>query len=343
MITPSTCRSRAFSLIELLVVIAIVALLTSILLPALADARRTARQAVCGSNLRQMGVGFESYAVDYRGRLASYTWTPGVRLSQWSILNELGAASALTNMKASANQAVDIMRRRSGRTDIYSRDNWGPQFLYTHLVLLDYLGEAMPNRMVACPEDGILINWQRDLKTLNPKPWGLDPLSAEATHLHYSASYSVTISQFAMDRSQGGLATAFPNPDNHISAYIGSLPLGTRKQSDVAFPAQKVLMFAKIARHHKLASFYGYPDTSQPLLFFDGSVQNVRTKNVNRGFNPNEPDNKSPVIISYAPNLTTEPPTRSGRGADPLYGYYRWTREGLKGIDIGGQERGLTK
>jgi prepilin-type N-terminal cleavage/methylation domain-containing protein len=59
----------AFSLIELLVVIAIVALLVGILLPALGQARMTARATVCGSRLQQIGVGLAAYLNDFPDRL----------------------------------------------------------------------------------------------------------------------------------------------------------------------------------------------------------------------------------------------------------------------------------
>lgn len=56
-----------FTLIELLVVVAIIALLISILLPSLNRAREQARMVVCGSNLRQVGVGMSYYNDEYDG------------------------------------------------------------------------------------------------------------------------------------------------------------------------------------------------------------------------------------------------------------------------------------
>jgi prepilin-type N-terminal cleavage/methylation domain-containing protein len=77
-------RTRAFTLVELLVVIAIIALLMSILMPALARVRNQAKDVLCQSNLKQLASCFSMYTGDNQGYFMEGYWgLPDCTSSNW--------------------------------------------------------------------------------------------------------------------------------------------------------------------------------------------------------------------------------------------------------------------
>ena len=67
-------RKNAFTLIELLVVISIIALLIGILLPALGQAQRSAKNVISQANQRSLNTGAANYSADNKDAIFSYTW-----------------------------------------------------------------------------------------------------------------------------------------------------------------------------------------------------------------------------------------------------------------------------
>ena len=90
--SPAQRRSQAFTLVELLVVIAIIALLMSILLPSLSQAREMARQIKCSASMKQLGQGNSFYRNDWDALNVPYTtpapggkpsWNPHGNYVMW--------------------------------------------------------------------------------------------------------------------------------------------------------------------------------------------------------------------------------------------------------------------
>lgn len=78
-------KRAGFTLIELLVVISIIAVLMSLILPAIQSARATARRLQCQNRMRNIGIGLSSYTTTNRGHYPSALYSENDQTGTWAV------------------------------------------------------------------------------------------------------------------------------------------------------------------------------------------------------------------------------------------------------------------
>jgi prepilin-type N-terminal cleavage/methylation domain-containing protein len=350
----------AFTLIELLVVIAIIALLVAILLPSLVGARKAARQSINVSNFKTLATANATYGADFKDLQATFSWRAARFYPLTVGLNPNGGFRTElrnfgTDLNATAGQAIDIIRRRAQPecTEIPEQSNWIPQPTYNHLVLIDYLASRLPDPVLIAPEDKFRQRLADGVRASGNALAFVNSLAAPQYNgmritWPYSSSYQWVPAAYTPDKESGD-GGRLRQIDNQITyeynpgnAATGSrYRLGGRKLSEVAFATQKVLLMEDVGRTQRSEMPFVYDGAVCTVATYDGSVRTVRSSDTNRGGYSALNFRRTLAVFAYEPRVEWGYPVWP-TAEDPrelsLFGRYRWTYLGLRGIDFGGPE-----
>ena len=319
---------RGFAPIELALALVLLIVVSAVLALLAGDSRRHAALNADLGRLHWIGAATFSYSADYGERFWTFSWAAGQGNSSDPALN-----GADTDLQAAANQAVELIRRRSPAGTIQPVQGWIPHLRFSHLVLATYLNLDLPDERFISVRDRTRVRWARD--PLNWRDAGAPTPNETSLRWPFGSSFEMPPAFYSFAIAGKEAVRQGTRHDQWIVPYNAGL--GRRRVDDVRFPSDKAFLYDTHARHTGPRQlFFGYEDARVPVLTVGGNVVLSRTRDANPGWNPLSPVYGA-TFMRYSPE-PWEPGTRSGGSSDVVRAYYRFTSMGLAGRDFGGPE-----
>jgi prepilin-type N-terminal cleavage/methylation domain-containing protein len=278
------------------------------------------------------------------------------------------------NLEAAQAQQAAIIRKATGRFEgdnaIRVNTNRIPHRRYLHLPLIDALTGQQPEPTAVSPLDIHHLDFQDNPLDYYNLPGGANENTFDAwsrpqvvNRWPFASSYQSTVYSWTSERpDETGQLPLYPSDDGTLIYVRDQNAFFPRRMGDVVFPSSKAFFFEEFDYTKGSGTaglYYADPNADINVQFFDSSVRRIRT-----GTPSQRPANGGGVAVWQGnqanpgwnagdPCNMTELPELLYRSIDQRFfqdydipnnagisfpGFYKWTRGGLKGLDVGGGE-----
>ncbi len=350
---------HAFTLIELLVVVSIIALLISILLPAIGESRRQARISMCTSNMKQHGQGSVNFAAQNNDTLPHAPASDAVTPMENLILGPRG--SIALNFASELRPYNGFAFRGAGVPTFYSPNNqsvvlnyseyfknlqgWNGYFIWLSEYMVDGEGVQALNEVFTSPSDTASRrnSWPRIRRImrneLQGRWWALNVSESAPMNNPVCGSYRYVAAAmtshliYSVDRQGNPLAPDYIITDRGsgggpiMSTAMRAKYVKRNPMASVEHPSQKVLFWMWYAWHNPDRLLWCEDSVVTSVALADGSARAVRPYQNGLPLlgveDPARYENAGPILpVTFLPTSTTWP------------AHYFLTNGGIRGRDF---------